>query len=52
MSEVKKHWKTLEKEAKEQELGSSEQNSKIEEIEVNNEEIVETEQKEPSVPLS
>lgn len=48
----KKHWKTLEKEAKEKELDSQEKDSQIEEIEVNNEEFVETEQKEPSVPLS
>lgn len=52
MSEEKKHWKTLEKEAKEKELDSQEKDSQIEEIEVNNEELVETEQKEPSVPLS
>jgi hypothetical protein len=50
MSEEKKHWKTLEKEAKEKELDSQEE--KLSEIEVNNEEVVETEQKEPSVPLS
>ena len=49
-TEVKKHWKTLEKEAKEQGLNSQEE--KLSEIEVNNEEVVETEQKEPSVPLS
>ena len=49
-TEVKKHWKTLEKEAKEQGLDSQEE--KLSEIEVNNEEVVETEQKEPSVPLS